>query len=140
MDLEGLIRDLTSIDQMLIVLGDRGAVGEMHLDTAKAPEFSDSYATFWGDAWHVHMNMSRVTAVQFVEAEDHGFVPFLYYVRFSDADEETVMRLYFPNPWLDDDEQPTEFQPERLRKFEEMRDRYAGSDGITYVQRPRQAG
>ena len=37
MDLEPLIRDLTSIDQMLIVLGDRGAVGEMHLDAAKAP-------------------------------------------------------------------------------------------------------
>ena len=114
MDLEPLIKDLTGIDQMLIVLGDRGAVGEMHLDAAKTPEFSDSYATFWGEAWHVHMNMERVTAVQFVEAEDHGFVPFLYYVRFSDAEEQTVMRLYFPNPYLDDDEKRTDFQPERL--------------------------
>ena len=140
MDLEPLIKDLTGIDQMLIVLGDRGAVGEMHLDAAKTPEFSDSYATFWGDAWHVHMNMERVTAVQFVEAEDHGFVPFLYYVRFSDADEQTVMRLYFPNPYLDDDEKRTDFQPERLQAFETMRDRYVDSDGITYVQRPRQNG
>ena len=112
----------------------------MHLDAAKTPEFSDSYATFWGDAWHVHMNMERVTAVQFVEAEDHGFVPFLYYVRFSDAEEQTVMRLYFPNPYLDDDEQVTDFQPERLQAFETMRDRYVGSEGVTYVQRPRQTG
>ena len=140
MDLEPLIRDLTGIDQMLIVLGDRGAVGEMHVDPAKEPEFSDSYVTFWGEAWHVHMNMSTVTAVQFVEAEDHGFVPLLYYVRFSDAEEETVMRLYFPNPWLDDDEQRTDFQPEKLKTFETMRDRYVGSEGVTYVHRERQSG
>ena len=140
MDLGPLIRDLTSIDQMLIVLGDRGAVGEMHLDATKAPEFSDSYVTFWGDAWHVRMNMSRVTAVQFVEAEDHGFVPFLYYVRFSDAEEQTVMRLYFPNPYLDDNEERTEFQPERLQTFERLRDRYVGWEGITYVHRERQNG
>ena len=35
MDLEPLIKDLTGIDQMLIVLGDRGAVGEMHLDSCQ---------------------------------------------------------------------------------------------------------
>ena len=50
------------------------------------------------------------------------------------------MRLYFPNPYLDDDEKPTDFQPERLQAFETMRDRYVDSDGITYVQRPRQNG
>ena len=34
----------------------------------------------------------------------------------------------------------TDFQPERLQAFETMRDRYVGSEGVTYVQRPRQNG
>ncbi len=64
-------------------------------------------------------------------------VPFLYYVRFSDAEEQTVMRLYFPNPYLDDDENVADFQPERLKLFEQMRDRYVGKGEIIYVQRAR---
>ncbi len=68
MELEPLIKDLMKIDQMLIVLGDRGAVGEMHVNPQNGPEFDDSYVTLRGDSWHVHMNLTRVTAVQFVEA------------------------------------------------------------------------
>ena len=43
---------------------------------------------------------------------------------------------YFPNPWLDDDEKPTEFQPERLKGFEDFRDRYVGENDIEFVRRP----
>ena len=74
---------------------------------------------------------------QFVEAEDHG-IPFVYYVRFSDPQEETLLRVYFPNPYLADDFQRTELQPEKLRAFEEFRDRYLGREGIVFVERPRQ--
>ena len=85
----------------------------------------------------MHLNLPRVTAVQFVEAEDHGVVPFLYYVRLSDVEEQTVLRLYFPNPYLDNDENVVDFQPERLKLFEQMRDRYVGNSEIIYVKRAR---
>ena len=89
------------------------------------------------EGWHVHLDLRAVSEGQFVEAEDrlHDDIPWLYYVRFSDDRGGTLVRFYFPNPWLDDDEKPTEFQPERLRLFEEFRDRYVGTSGITFVRR-----
>ena len=103
----------------------------------KEPALSDGWVTVEADSWHFHMNTESVVGVQFVEAEDHG-VPFLYYVRFSDTGEATLLRVYFPNPYLDDDDNPTEFQPEKLRFFEDFRDRYVGQEGIVFVRRERQ--
>lgn len=40
-----------------------------------------------------------------------------------------------PNPWLDDREQPSEFQQEKLDVFEAFRDRYVGRGGIVSATR-----
>ena len=138
MELESLIRDLASADRMLWVIGGGGVVSENTGKGIKEPTISDGYIAVEADSWHLHMKLDLVAGVQFVETEDHGFVPFLYYVRFSDAKEETLLRVYFPNPYLDDNEKPTEFQPERLKLFEDYRDRYVGQGGIVFVKRSRQ--
>ena len=136
LEIEKLIRDLVSVDLMLWVIGGGEVVAENTAKGMKEPEFGDPYVTVEADSWHFDMNRDSVAGVQFVEAEDHG-VPYLYYVRFSDGGNETLVRAYFPNPYLDDDEKPTEFQPEKLKVFEGFRDRYVGQEGITFVQRPR---
>ena len=137
MELEKLIRDLVSAEGMLWVIG--GEVVSENLNRGmKEPEFNNGYATVEAESWHFHLKMDSVEGIQFVEAEDHG-IPYLYYVRFSNAAGGTMLRCYFPNPYLDDNEQPTDFQPERLRFFEEYRDRYVGQEGIVFVKRPRQA-
>ena len=59
-------------------------------------------------------------------------------MRFSNQKEETLLRSYFPNPYLDENNKRTELQPEKLRAFEEMRERYVGRDGIIFAKRPRQ--
>ena len=138
MELESLIQDLASADRMLWVIGGGGVVSENTGKDMREATVIGGYITVEADSWHLHMKLDLVTGVQFVEAEDHGFVPLLYYVRFSDAQEETLLRVYFPNPYLDDNEKPTEFQPERLKFFENFRDRYVGQDGIIFVKRPRQ--
>ena len=137
MELETLIRDVAGSEQMLWVVGGGGVVSENTAMGMKEPGFSNGYAMVEADSWHLHLKMDSVAGVQFVEAEDHG-IPFLYYIRFSDVNDETVLRCYFPNPYLDDDEKPAEFQPEKLKAFEEFRDRYVGQEGITFVRRPRQ--
>jgi hypothetical protein len=63
-----------------------------------------------------------------------------YYVRFSGSSEETLLRGYFPNPYLDDDNQRTELQPERLKAFNDMREQYEGKDGIVFARPPGQSG
>ncbi len=137
MEVEKLIRELAAIERMLTVIGGGDAVSEMYTDGTTGPTFSDGYATLENQSWHFHLKVDGVKGVQFVEAEDHG-VPNLYYVRFSDPNEETLMRCYFPNPYLDDNDKVVEFQPEKLRLFEEMRDRYVGQEGIVFVRRSRQ--
>ena len=137
MELEKIIRELSSIKHMLTVIGGGDAVSEMYTNGTTDPTFSDGYATLENQSWHFHLKMDGVKGVQFVEAEDHG-VPKLYYVRFLGTNEETLMRCYFPNPYLDDRDKVVEFQPEKLKLFEEMRDRYVGQDGIVFVRRARQ--
>ncbi|MEE3167516.1 MAG: hypothetical protein VX654_08390, partial [Chloroflexota bacterium] len=62
-----------------------------------------------------------------------------YYVRFSGPEfENTLVRTYFPNPSLDNNEQRVDFQPGKVKAFEEFRDRYVGREGIVFVERPRQ--
>ncbi len=134
--LEQLIGELLTTKDMLVVIDSGGAVAEMHPSSLIEPQFEDGWAMVEANGWHVHLNMTTVDGAQFVEAEDnyHDF-PKLYYVRLSDALGNTIIRFYFPNPWLDENENRAEFQPEKLRAFEEFRDRYVGKSGIAFVRR-----
>jgi hypothetical protein len=133
-----LISNLLQVDGLLLVIDSSGSAGELTWTGAKTAEFKDGWATIEEEGWHAHVDMSRAQGVQFVEAADHGHTAFpkVYYARLSDAAGNTVIRFYFPNPWLDENEKPTEFQPERLKLFESYRDRYVGREGIEFVRRP----
>ena len=133
-----LISELLGCEGMLLVIDSGGAVSEMHAPPEIAAEFEGRWATIEAGEWHVHLDLDAVEGAQFVENSNHGhesMMEKLYYLRLSGADEATLLRFYFPNPWLDDDEKPTAFQPERLRLFEDFRDRYAGRDGVVFVER-----
>ena len=127
-----LIRDLIDISDMLLVIDSGAAVAKMHADSMKKLDLEGRWAMLESDGWHIHLDLDAVGGIQFVEAVDrfHEGIPKLYYVRASDADDRTLVRFYFPNPWLDEREQPADFQPEKLALFEEFRDRYVGTAGI----------
>lgn len=133
-----LIEELLGCEGMLLVIDSGGAVSEMHAPLAIEMEFDGRWATIEAGEWHVHLDMDAVKGAQFVVNSNHGhesMMPRLYYLRVSGADEATLLRFYFPNPWLDDDERPTEFQPERLRLFEDFCDRFVGRDCVVFVER-----
>ena len=134
--LKRLLADLLALDGMLVVVDSGGAVAEMHPQGRMTPDFEDDWAMLETQGWHVHLKLSSIDGVQFVEADDnlHSF-PKLYYVRMSDAGERTTIRFYFPNPWLDDDEKPSDFQPEKVALFERYKDRYVGKGGVVFVRR-----
>ena len=133
-----LIEELLGCEGMLLVIDSGGAVSEMHAPPAIETEFDGRWATIEAGEWHVHLDLDAVQGAQFVENSNHGhesMIPKLYYVRLSGTEQATLLRFYFPNPWLDDDERPTEFQPERLRLFEDFCDRFVGRDGVVFVER-----
>ncbi len=133
-----LITELIASGRMLVVIDSGGAVSEMDATGMDEPEFNGQWAMVEAESWHIHLNMATVEGVQFVENSDHGHevMPKVYYVRFSSNDGATLIRFYVPNPWLDEDEKPTDFQPDRLEFFEQFRDRYVGRGGIVFVQMP----
>ena len=135
--MEELLKDLACINKMLFVVGGGGCVSEMYSDGKTEPRFHDEWGMLESESWHFHLNMGQVKSAQFVEAEDHG-APMMYYVRFANEAGETLLRCYFPNPYMDDDEKSAEFQPEKLKVFEEMRDRYVGQPDVIFVKRPKQ--
>ncbi len=135
-----LLQRLAQNDKMMWVVGGTGIVSENDSKGIKEPEVSGDYITMEADNWHFHLGVKSITAIQFVEAESHGDL-MSYYVRFSndgDGREETLVRSYFPNPYLGEDFERTELQPEKLAAFEKMRDEYVGREGIVFVKRPKQ--
>ena len=129
-----LLNELTAKEEMLWVVGGGEVASENHARGIKQPEVHNGWATIEADNWHFHLRMENVDGIQFVVANSHGELK-SYYVRFSRNWEETLVRCYFPNPRLDENEKPTEFQPAKLQAFEEMRDRYVGREGIVFVER-----
>ena len=108
-----LLRRLAQNDKMMWVVGGVGVVSENDSKGIKEPEVSGGYVTMEADNWHFHLGLESITAIQFVEAESHGDL-MSYYVRFSndgDGKEETLVRSYFPNPYLGKDFERTELQP-----------------------------
>ena len=132
-----IIKELTLDESVMWVVGGGGVVSENTSKGIREPEVANGYATIEAENWHFHVKLDDVTGIQFVEAESHGDL-ISYYVRFSNDAEETMLRGYFPNPYLDDDSKRTDFQPGKFQRFAEMRDRYVGSEGIVFVKRPRQ--
>ena len=132
-----LIRELAKDDSMMWVVGGADVVSENNSKGITEPEFHNGYVTVQADNWHFHVGINKVAGIQFVEAESHPDLT-SYYVRFSDSDEGTLLRAYFPNPYLDDNYQRVEFQPEKFKIFQEMRDQYVDRDGIVFVRRPSQ--
>lgn len=130
-----LLKELTQDEKKTWVIGGSKVSSENSAKGIKEPEVSGKYVTIEADNWHLHLDLENVTGVQFVEAESHGDMR-SYYVRFSGPGyEDTLVRSYFSNPNLDDNEKRTEFQPKKLKAFEEFRDRYVGREGIVFVTR-----
>ena len=133
-----LLRELTQDDKKMWVIGGSKVSSENSSKGIKEPEVSGKYVTIEADNWHCHLDLDLVTGIQFVVAESHGDMH-SYYVRFSGPEfEDTLVRTYFPNPSLDNNEKRVDFQPEKMTAFEEFRDRYVGREGIVFVERPRQ--
>ena len=131
-----IIRELTKDEAVMWVVGRGDVVSENDSKGIKEPEVDNGYMTVEADNWHFHIGVNQISGVQFVEAESHDDL-ISYYVRFSNEKEETMLRGYFPNPHLDADHKRTEFQPEKYRAFEDMRDRFVDEGDIIFVKRPR---
>lgn len=130
-----LIKELTQNEDMMWVVGGGEVVSENNAKGIKEPEVGSGWVTIEADNWHFHLKLESIDGIQFVEANSHGNLK-SYYVRFSHEWEETLARCYFPNPYLDENNNRVELQAGKYQVFEETRDRYVGrEEGVVFVQR-----
>jgi putative heme iron utilization protein len=130
-----LIKELTQNEEMMWVVGGGEVVSENNAKGIKEPEVGNGWVTIEADNWHFHLKLESIDGIQFVEANSHGNLK-SYYVRFSHEWEETLARCYFPNPYLDENNNRVELQAGKYQVFEETRDRYVGrEEGVVFVQR-----
>ena len=127
-----LIEELTKDESMIWVVGGGPVVSENNSNGIRRPKRHNNSITVEAENWHFHVSLNDVAGIQFVEAKTHG-ERLSYYVRFSGHYEETLLRCYFPNPYLDEKYKPTPLQAEKLKVFTNMRDTYVGRDGIEFV-------
>jgi hypothetical protein len=128
-----LIRELTKDESMMWVVGGGAVVSENNSRGIREPEVHNDSVTVEAENWHFHISTKDVAGIQFVETKTHG-ERLSYYVRFSGHNEETLLRSYFPNPYLDENYRPTPLQHDRLKVFTDMREKYEGRDGIIFVR------
>ena len=127
-----IMNELAQSETFMWVVGPGPVVSENHSKGIKKPQRHNDTVTIEADNWHCHINIPDITGIQFVETKSHGD-RLSYYVRFSGAGETTLLRGYFPNPYMDQNLNPTPLQPEKLKAFTDLRDKYVGRDGIVFV-------
>jgi hypothetical protein len=96
-DLQQLLTDLARTPALICTVGRDTAISELFLDgSPKRVDFSDSWATVEFASWHIHVNLSTITAIRFAEAQSHGDSASLF-ISCDDVEGKAVLRFYFPH-------------------------------------------
>lgn len=123
-----IIRELTATgDSMMWIVGPGDMVSENYSRGIEEPRVHGRYVTVRAHNWLFHLEPEIVARIEFVETFG-DLVSF--YVRFADADGQTLLRAYLPRRHDGEDETTG-----GNNSFEDMKGRYAGADGVEYVRR-----
>jgi len=119
-----------------------GAAYEIRFTAKPAVSMLDGYLTVDVGAWHFHLCVGehrgaatpeqaavrRVTRAAFFCADGGSCVPGSWGVRLWNGRGEQMITVFFPNPWLDDDQRRVrEPRWEKTALWEALRARYAGT-------------
>ena len=125
-----IIRELTTLGESLMwIVGPGHVVSENTSRGIGEPQVRGDEITVEANNWRFHLEAALVGGIQFVET--YGELS-SHYIRFSDQQGETLLRAYMPKTEL---EELGGHSADEDSKFEEMRARYNGIEGIEYVRR-----
>ena len=136
MELEGLLGDLTSCEEIVWIVGPGPIVSE---NASPKPwvRFKNNIATVGCDQWHFHLPLASIASVEFIEKDDPNFLPpRVFIVRFSGKEGAgSPLRCYFMSIETSPPANVEAAQEQRRKAFEALLDRYVGQDGITHMKR-----
>ena len=119
-----------------------GAAYEIRFTAKPAVSMLDGYLTVDVGPWHFHLCVGehrgaatpeqavirRVARAAFFHTDGGSCVPGSWGLRLWNGLGEQMITVFFPNPWLDDEQRRTrEPRWEKLALWESLRRRYAGA-------------
>lgn len=129
-DLVGkLLDELVQLSDICLVIGPNEAVCEAFVDPATMDFCLDgSFATLENGPWHIHMDMAKVDKITFEVKPDtaHHLDQLSYSVRFFDAEERFLLRVFFMAMY---DDQGA-LRPERVALYEALQLLAGGRDVV----------
>jgi len=122
-----------------------GAAYEIRFTAKPALSMLDGYLTVDVGAWHFHLCVGdhrgaatpeeaarrRVARAAFFHADGGSCVPGSWGLRLWNGHGEQMITVFFPNPWLDDEQQRTrEPRWEKTALWKDLRRRYASASSL----------
>ncbi len=121
-----------------------GAVFEIRLSRApKSVKYSDGYLTIDTGPWHFHLCLghSKVSAhkseelarhrcvarAAFFESKNKSCVPKSFGFRMWNGTGDQMISIFFPNPYLSDQQKVQKPDWDRLKLWTEIKEKYAGT-------------
>ena len=93
---EDLIKDILSLDNIMLSVRSQGAVAELRIDRNTPFRIKDQYATIGDEKgqWHAHINIYETKVAKFVsEQKENGRKS--YSLRFFNSDDGLIFRVNF---------------------------------------------
>lgn len=93
---EDLIKDILSLDNIMLSVRSQGAVAELRIDRNTPFRIKDQYATIGDEKgqWHAHINIYETKVAKFVsEQKENGRKS--YSLRFFNSEDGLILRVNF---------------------------------------------
>ena len=127
---EDLIKDILSLDNIMLSVRSQGAVAELRIDRNTPFRIKDQYATIGDEKgqWHAHINIYETKVVKFVsEQKENGRKR--YSLRFFNSDDGLIFRVNFLKMY---DHENAIIQ-ESLSQYEKFYTKYGQRDTLLLI-------
>ena len=127
---EDLIKDILSLDNIMLSVRSQGAVAELRIDRNTPFRIKDQYATIGDEKgqWHAHINIYETKVAKFVsEQKENGRKS--YSLRFFNSDDGLIFRVNFLKMY---DHENAIIQ-ESLSQYEKFYTKYGQRDTLLLI-------
>jgi hypothetical protein len=124
---EELVRDVISLDNVMLSLRSDGAIAEVRLEKNTPFRTKEQWATIGDEkgAWHIHVNIYETKEAKFViESSDDGRRR--YSIRFFNSENKLVLRVNFVKMYTAENE----VIKESLARYENLFSKYGKKETI----------
>lgn len=133
MDTLELLRDLLDTKRVRFTFHTGGSVGTLKAGVEVDLRQGGDWIAAETEHWRLQIHRPSLAHVRFVE-EAGGAIPVGHSIRFCDGAGNSLVRAYFPSPYMDEGRNVVPFRTGPLDLFRQFVERYRGRAGVELVQ------